>query len=162
VTITFRIAKQTDVDQIVELFLIRFPWMNNNWMGNNEAPKVRVHRNVSERLSDPCSITVVGDYCGELSLVLRGYIHKVDREKFIIDALCTNDTMAVDHRARIIRSGGGELSQLILNFAKNNGAKKLVFETKILHMPSVIIRLIKQMQLPLDCNDDIGTSYLLK
>jgi hypothetical protein len=127
---------------MVELFLICFPWLNHRENAREDTLK-----NILSRLGESNSITLVAHFDVQLAVILRG--HMKESREFVIDAFCTNDTTPLHLRAQASLAGYRLMLPKIIQFAFDEGAEKLSFDTHLSKLPTVFVRMIRRLNLPM-------------
>lgn len=140
--IACRHANPGDANEITSLFLIRFPWLNHR-----EDARANTRKNISQRIDDHNSITLVGHLGTRLVAVLRGQLESSG--EFVIDAFCTDDSLDMHTRTHLAPAGFRLMLPILINFALGKGAIKVTFDTHIARLPSVVIRMIERLSLPM-------------
>lgn len=141
-SIACRHANPGDANEITSLFLIRFPWLNHR-----EDARENTWKNINQRIDDHNSITLVGHQGARLVAVLRGQLEP--NGEFVIDAFCTDDSLDMHTRTHLAPAGFRLMLPILIDFALGKGAVKVTFDTHIARLPSVVIRMIERLNLPM-------------
>lgn len=150
--VTCRLAQLADVEEITNLFRIRFPWLNHR-----SDARVRTRDDIAERLEKSNSITLVCHFDGSLLAVLRGAI--TCNHELVIDAFCSNDLLEPELRTIVAPTAFRLVFPEMVKFAYEKNVELLTFDTHVPNLLSVVKYMIRRLRLPMQYIGSNGRAH---